>query len=48
LQPENLSDKVKHYLQITDNRTGKKFEIKIKDSRESGYILASDILKIKD
>lgn len=45
-----------HYLHVTDNRNGiilliikgNKYEIRIKNNRESNHIMAKDIQKIKD
>lgn len=35
-------------IEITDNRTGKKYEVPTKTSRECDFFDAKDLLKIKD
>lgn len=40
--------KEKEYYTVTDNRTGKQYEVPVMKSREGRYILAKDIGKIKD
>ena len=42
-----MSDTVQTYT-VTDNRTGKTYEVPVKKSREGRYIFAKDIGKIED
>ncbi len=35
------------YLKITDNRTGKNYEISVKQSKDSYFVNAKDFAKIK-
>jgi citrate synthase len=44
LQPCKLGQ---GHLKVTDNRTGKSYDLPIRDSRESYYVSAKDIEKIK-
>lgn len=36
------------FLKITDNRTGKNFEVSIKESKDSYFVSAKDFTKITD
>lgn len=38
----------KDYYTVTDNRTGKTYEVPVRYSREGRYVMAKDIGKIKD
>lgn len=36
------------YIKVTDNRTGKNYEISIKESKDAYFVNAKDFAKIKD
>jgi hypothetical protein len=36
------------YMKITDNRTGKNYEISVKETKDAYFVNAKDFAKIKD
>lgn len=36
------------YFKVTDNRTGKNYEISVKESKDAYFVNAKDFAKIKD
>jgi len=36
------------YIKITDNRTGKNYEISVKETKDAYFVNAKDFAKIKD